>query len=163
MQTPCEEPSHERPRNVLTSAERHEQLKAIAAALGGLSIAETLGHLINAEIARGTIPDTIPGVTIKRVPDGVYIALDPDTPALLTLDGARKLAELVRDLADPTKRSATTVIDLDHRFSAGRKGNGVQITVPFPGSPRSFSRDLARDLARLLLTAADSAPVVDAA
>ncbi len=68
------------PRNVLTSAERHEQLKAIAAALGGLSIAETLGHLINAEIARGTIPDTIPGVTIKRVPDGVYIALDPRHP-----------------------------------------------------------------------------------
>ncbi|PTE20121.1 hypothetical protein C5F48_19190 [Cereibacter changlensis JA139] len=150
------------PKNLLTSAERHEQLRAIAAAKGGWTVAETLAHLINAEIARGTIPDELPGITIRRVANGVLIALDPESPAVLPLESARALGELVADLADATSRRSGE-FNLQHGFMTARRGQAVQVAVPLGGETRNFSRDLARDFARLVLVEVDKAPTANAA
>ena len=133
--------------------ERLEQIKAIGSALG-LSIADTLGHLIRGEIAKGTITDALPGVSIHRDDASVAIAFDDSAPLKLDLDGAKALAETVKDYTNAGKLQK--LLNLDHNFIVERKGNGVKVTIPLTeGSTKNFSVDVARDFARLVNEAAE--------
>jgi len=132
--------------------ERLEQIKAIGSALG-LSIAATLGHLVRGEIAKGTIADTLPGVSIQRNEGGVVIGFDDDGRQQFDLDGAKSLAALVNDYTGAGKLAK--LINLDHNFMVERQGNGVKVTILFPaGVTKNFSFDVARDFARLVSEAA---------
>lgn len=161
--------------------ERLEQIKAIGVALGGLSTADTIGHLVREEIARGTISEDIPGVEIDRTNEGIVITLGDNPPARLTKGAARNLAESLAgnlnmggamkknadDIAKSLRDDRTAFIKrqrelmrqqrTDIQQSLGliveRRGNGLKIKMP-SGSEKTFSRDLARDLARLVSKAA---------
>jgi len=131
-------------------AERVEQLKAIGDVLG-LSIADTVGHLIRAEIARGTISDALPGITIDRDGDRIIMTIDGPRRHFLPLDTAKAIAAQLRKLVAPGKDGGT--IDLDANWTAYRVGNGIR--VGFSDSVvKTLSRDVAVDLARLIEAAA---------
>lgn len=133
--------------------ERLEQIKAIGAALG-LSIADTLGHLIRGEITKGTIADTLPGVSIQRADSGVAVAFDESKPIMLDQAGAEALAGTVMEYTGTGKLQK--LFNLDHNFIVERKGNGVKVTIPLTGGvTKSFSVDVARDFARLVGAAAE--------
>lgn len=132
------------------SPRRLDQLKAIGAALN-LSLADSIGHMIRREIEAGTIPDTIPGIVIKSVKDGVRITIDDNAVKTFTSVGARSLVATIRDVIDG---DGSSIVNLDYGFSVIRRGNGVKIAVPFPGVENSFSLDLARDFAQLVEDAA---------
>lgn len=135
-------------------SERLDQIKAIGAALGGKSIADTIGHLVRAEVERGTIPDFLPGVTITRQADGVQIALEDDLPVRLSGAGAQSLATTIRNYADGHE-TTSTLFNVDFGYIIARQGNGIKLTIPFKdGTTKSFSRDVARDFARILDKAA---------
>ena len=133
--------------------ERLEQIKAIGSALG-LSIAATLGHLIRGEIAKGTIADTLPGVSIERNEGGIVVGFDDDGRLQLDLDGAKALAALVNEYTGAGKLGK--LLNLDHNFMVERKGNGVKVTIMLTdGITKNFSFDVARDFARLVNEAAE--------
>lgn len=140
--------------NIMVAPERHKQIKAIAKALG-LSIADAIGRMVNAEIARGTIPADIPGFTIMKVADSVGFTIrDGDMPNLMTREAAKALAATIADFAVGAE-TAGAVYNVDHQFVVANRGTGIAISVPTTdGSMKVVSRDVARDVARLLEQAA---------
>ena len=141
-------------QTIMVSPERHHQIKAIAEALG-LSIAETIGHFVRAEISRGTIPADVPGFTVKKLADGVGFTIkDDDEPNVMSRNAAMALANAITDHANGVE-TAGAVFNVDHQFVVAKRGNGVSISVPTTdGSLKVVSRDVARDVARLLERAA---------
>ncbi len=142
---------------VKIAPERLEQLKSLAATLD-LSLGETIGFLISQEVERGTIRDTIPGVTIERSTRsrpgssmrGVAFHFDGEADLWMPRALARAFADTIERAA---AGAAGGVLDLDDDYSVLRVGNGVRIEAPF-GSSRTFTRDVARDIARLISKAA---------
>lgn len=149
------------PVNVRLQPRRLEQLKAIAAA-SGLSIADTVAHMIREKIAAGVIPDDIPGVIVHRVDGGVRIQIDENEPATVTVETARQIVEALRGVVN----GGDSIINLQpfaasKSFSVVRQGTGIKFQVPFHGPTAkrwndapSFSPDLARDLAAVIERAA---------
>ncbi|WP_037317154.1 hypothetical protein [Ruegeria halocynthiae] len=132
------------------SPERHAQVKAIGAALGGLSYAETVGYMVNCEIAKGTIPPGIQGVNLVAGNTGILIGLDDQPPVPFSKDGVADLAKTLRAFVDGDEK-AQKLVNMQHNYLIERKGNGVKLTIPFAGKvTKSFPCDVARDLAELL-------------
>lgn len=130
-------------------SERLGQIKRIAEALGGLSISDTVGHLVRQEIERGTIEKTLPGIEIKHSAPAVVIAFDGGAPLRLTPEGAECLAKTIIEFT--LGYEAKTTIDMTHKFAVARKGSGIKVTLPaFGGVTKTFSRDVATDLAKLI-------------
>jgi hypothetical protein len=130
--------------------ERLDQLKAIAAALD-LSLSDTIGHLIRAEIAKGTIADAIPGAIIKRTKGGVRVQLGDQPVRTYTVANALSIAEMIRDVIEG-KMGGWLNVDCDFRVEL--RGNGVVLYADTRGEPKIVSRDVARDIARLIEAAA---------
>lgn len=133
------------------STERHAQIAAIKKALNHQTLSETIAYFVNNEIVKGTIPAGIQGVTVNHSDTGCTVAFDEQPPISLSPDRAATLAERLREFTDPSKR-AELVADIGGNYSIERKGNGVKLTIPMSrtGVTKSFSRDLARDLADLI-------------
>jgi len=130
--------------------ERHAQIKAIRAALEHQTISETIAHLINAEIAKGTIPPGIEGVNISPDSDGLLIGFDAEPSVKFSSAAVDDLAATLLEFSEIGK-SAQKLINMQHNFQIERQGNGIKLTIPFNGTvTKSFSRDLARDMADLL-------------
>ncbi len=129
--------------------ERHIQIKAIASARG-LSIAETVAHFVNNEIAAGIIPAGIDGVNVHKCDNGLLINFDDEPPVLFSKEGAADLAATLREFTDEKKR-AQKVANMQFNYMIERKGNGVKLTIPMSGSvTKSWPRDIARDVADLV-------------
>jgi hypothetical protein len=124
---------------------RLDQLKALSAALN-LSLADTVGHLVRKEIAAGTIPDTIPGIVVKRVGDKVSVAVDDHSAASYSLDTARKLATTIRAVIDGAPGEMNVMLN----FGVIRRGTGMKLFLPLGGPETILSPDLASDLADLI-------------
>jgi hypothetical protein len=134
--------------------ERLQQIKNIGAVLG-LSIADTVGHLIRAEVARGTIPDALPGINLARKGNVVVVGLDDETISTFSLSAARSLADTVAEFT-VAEKAMQKLYNLDHDFMVERKGNGIKVTIPaMNGITKAFSFDVARDFARLVKEAAE--------
>lgn len=131
--------------------ERHAQIVAIKSALNHQTLSETMAHFVNTEIAKGTIAPGIDGVTIASVDGGRTVAFDDQPPNFFSPERAQTLAATLREFADPSKR-AERIANIGGNYTIERKGNGVKLTLPLArdGVTKSFSRDLARDLADLL-------------
>jgi hypothetical protein len=129
--------------SVKVAPERLEQLKALSAKLG-LSLSDTIAHLIRGEIARGTIPDVLPGISIKRTAKHVELTVYSQSFKLPP--------QAAMNFADNIEKAASGkiggVLDLDDHWQVVRVGNGIKI------GERPFSRDVANDIARLLRIAA---------
>ena len=128
---------------------RLDQLKALSAALN-LSLADTVGHLVRKEIAAGTIPDTIPGIVVKRAGDKVSVTVDDHPAVSYSFDTARKLATTIRAVIDGAPGEMNVMLN----FGVIRRGTGMKLFLPL-GSPETIlSPDLAGDLADLVDKAA---------
>ncbi|MBZ9757848.1 hypothetical protein LB524_21410 [Mesorhizobium sp. ESP6-5] len=140
---------------------RVEQLKAIGAKLG-LSNAGVIARMIREQIEAGVIPDVIPGVTVRRLDDGVLIQIDDSQPSTVTFDTAGKIVEALRSVANGGGGVVELQpFDASKSFSVVRQGTGIKFQVPFHGPNAhhwndgpSFSPDLARDLAGVIEQAA---------
>lgn len=128
---------------------RAEQLKAISVALN-LPLSDTIGHLIRREIAAGTIPDHIPGVIVARVDRGISITIDEHPAAIYRVEEARELASTIREVA----AGGSGVINTPGKFGVYRRGNGIKLSLPFPGPETAFPVDIVRDIAALIEKAA---------
>lgn len=132
--------------------ERHAQIKAISAALNHQTLSETIAHFVNSEIEKGTIPPGIEGVNISPAGDGLLVSFDDAPTVSFSSEGAADLAATLREFTDAEKR-AEKLVNMRHNYQIEKKGNGVKLTIPFTGEvTKTFSRDLARDLADLLTT-----------
>ncbi|WP_170402361.1 hypothetical protein [Ruegeria arenilitoris] len=132
------------------SPERHAQVKAIGDAIGGLSYAETIGYMVNCEIAKGTILPGIQGVNLHPYGSGALIGFDDQTPIPFSKEGVADLANTLRAFVDGDEK-AQKLVNMQHNYLIERKGNGVKLTIPFAGKvTKSFPCDVARDLAVLL-------------
>lgn len=137
-------------------AERLNQLKAIGAALD-LSLADVIGRMIRAEIERGTISDVIPGIDIQRSALGVAVTFDSGEQHVLPDSAARRFADQITILASPSRPSVDGgMTDIDDDWQAVRIGNGIHIGFPSSGERKILSRDVARDVARLIKDASQS-------
>lgn len=133
-------------------AERVEQLRAIAAARRLPTVTAAIGYLIRKEIAAGTIPADLPGISIKKNAKGVAIGFDDRTPTIYAKADAAKLARTIRDVA---LGEAAGLADITGNWIVVGRGTGVKVHVPAGSDARTFSRDLALDLADLIETAAE--------
>lgn len=136
---------------IMIPTERHHQLAAIGSALN-LSMAETVARLVRSEIAAGTIPADLPGIKVERVADAVRVTIDDNTETTYSKGGAVELADAIERASSGKPMN---VLDLDADFAVERRGNGVKVSVPFTGTARAFSRDVAADLAALIRAAAE--------
>ena len=128
--------------------ERLEQLKAIGAALD-LSIADTVGHLIRAEIERGTISDDLPGIQVRPSRGKLSIRFDDHDATLVSTASAKALADT---LAEITAGGVGGFVNIDQDYLVMRQGNGIKITLPWPKGPiKVLSNDVARDLSRVIV------------
>jgi hypothetical protein len=124
---------------------RLEQLRIIGEVLG-LSVADTIAHMIRKEVEIGTIPADIPGIMIEAIEGGVSIKIDDGLPVVMTAAGAKSLAASIRSAV----AGKAGVANLDHHFMFMRRGAGYKLAAPFPGEEHSVSGDLALDIARLI-------------
>ncbi|MBP2446388.1 hypothetical protein [Rhizobium leguminosarum] len=138
-----------KPDSLRLSPRRLEQLHAIAGALG-LSVTETITHMIRREIAAGTIPAAVPGFAVKKEADGVSIQIDNGPGKTYSVEGARALAATIRG----TVAGEVGVFSVKHGYSFIRLGRGFKLSSPMPGSEVSMTGDLAIDLAEQIEKAA---------
>ena len=142
------------PEIIQIPTERHAQLKALASKLG-LTINDTLGHLIRQEIAKGTIPDTIPGFVLEAASGGVQVGFENEPFVSLTRDAALSLADTIETIVRGDLKS---ILNADAGLiEVTRVGTGIKIAL-FHGGSRVVSRDVARDIAGIVRRAADRLP-----
>lgn len=131
--------------------ERVDQLRAIAAARQLPTLSAAVGYMIRKEIAAGTIPAGLTGVSVAAVETGVSITFGDQSPAIYAKAGAVKLACTIREVA---RGEAGGLADIAGNWIVRGKGAGVKVHVPAASNPRAFSRDVALDLADLIEAAA---------
>lgn len=131
--------------------ERVDQLRAIAAARQLPTVSAAVGYLIRKEIAAGTIPAGLSGISITSGEPGVSIAFGDKLPVIYTKANAAKLANTIREVA---RGEAGGLADITGNWIVQGKGAGVRVHVPAGTDPRTFSRDVALDLADLIEAAA---------
>lgn len=139
-----------KPDSIRISPRRLEQLNRIADA-HGMSATEAISYFINAEIAAGTIPATIPGFVIKPVPGGVFIRLDEGEEITVPAETARAIAKAIRGVID----GEPGVVSITGNYSCIRAGRGYKVRIPFSSPEVSMTADLAEDLAGLIEKAAE--------
>lgn len=149
------------PATIKLSPRRHEQLRAIASTLG-LSITDTIAHMIRDQIGAGVIGPDLPGVIARRVDDGVFVQIDDAEPATVSVEIARQIAEALRSVAN----GGAGLVNLSpfkarDSFAVTRKGTGVLVQIPYHGPTAtkqadapSFSASEARDVANVIEQAA---------
>lgn len=134
---------------------RVEQMKALAARLG-LSLSDTIGHLLNEQIAAGNLEPIIPGVSIKRNGEAVVLGFGDHPPAQLTIDDAKSVAAEIRQriAGSELRQNVYAFVDAQapdfglRSVRVQKKGTGVNLHIN--GEMKSFSLSLAKDLADLI-------------
>jgi hypothetical protein len=140
---------------LMVAPERLTQLKAIGAAHNLQTVSEIIAHLINTEIERGTISDTIPGFEVKATDrDRIIIRIGDGDAVPFTTETA---AELADHLAVPRSPKDSGVLNLDADFKVIRRGAGIHLSIPMDAPPKPMSHDLARDLSRIITGQIDAA------
>lgn len=138
--------------NVTMPEERMFQLRELADAMGGASMSETMKALFEAARAQGLIQNhTLPGVTINALSNGIVIQFDYGTRAPFSFEGARALAETIRQfVAGENDRTLQT--NSAHNFSVQRKGRGIAVTISLSETPqiKNWNADIAAEFADLI-------------
>lgn len=132
-------------------AERHAQLKQMAANMGGVNVSEVLAKLIEFAQGKGLIDQDIPGVRINSLSGGLAIKFQDGETVKFSFEEAARLASAIRDYLSG-ERSAKVDGEC---FSLKGKGQGIAISIPGNGEAQKvFDRGLATDFARLIENAA---------
>lgn len=138
------------PTHISLPNERVEQLRMIAK-VKNTTIPEVIAGFVRAEIERGTIPATIPGIEVAS--DGPSITIKANGfEATVPMGEGPTLADLL-------KGSATATADPERKkrwleglaalsgVKVKRAGNGVKLVSPFTGKEYPLNLDVAADLA----------------
>lgn len=134
---------------------RHEQLKLLAQKLG-LSLADTVAHMLKEQVAAGVLPAGVPGIEVKADAGSVILTVDENQPVRFTREVARQMAEGLRAVADfsllnAQKLGRSAGIPWEFRpsdnYTIARQGAGIRFGAPFGGKAVMLTADLARDLA----------------
>lgn len=148
--------------SITLPVERAAQLHTLADALG-VTVSEAVEHLINREIAAGTIPDELPGFEIKIAEKHVWLTMPDFGFPPLHPAHARYVADLLCHIADHGTAGRGNVLGLADgmRLIVGRKGRGVLLIGQDDALDRtckaSMTPQMARDLARQIRKAANQA------
>lgn len=138
------------PTHISLPNERVEQLRMIAKAKN-TTIPEVIAAFVRAEIERGTIPATIPGIDVAT--DGPTITIKAKGfEASVPVKEGPTLSELL-------KASATATADPERKMrwiegmaalsgvKMKRAGNGLKLVSPLTGREFPLNLDVAADLA----------------
>lgn len=135
-------------------ADRVEQLRQFADAIGGGTLSEAMGQLFKLAREQGLIEHNIPSVQINRFPDGIAIALRDGQTEGLSFGDATMIADQLRECVNGTdngRKSADREPDSEAMWLVYRQGGtAVGLAIPAASEPRLFSLDLALELADLL-------------
>jgi hypothetical protein len=134
--------------------ERFFQLQELSDALGGKTMSETLQALFAAARDQGLIKGhSIPGVEVKinALSDGIVIQFDDGAYVPFSFEGARALADTVRQFVAGTN-TKPLIDDTKHGFSVRRKGRGLIVTIAFSETApeKAWNTDLATEFADLI-------------
>jgi hypothetical protein len=133
--------------HIVVPDERAEQLNALAEVYGRISIADTVGVLINREIAAGRLPDELPGFEIIRRGDEVSLKATGVFQVTFPSEAAKLLAALLRD----ERPQWMSILDPDLMLVITRRGSGLKIRAATSLAEKTLSLSVARDLGRLIL------------
>lgn len=128
-------------------AERHAQLKQMAANMGGVNVSEVLAKLIEFAQGKGLIDHDIPGVTITSLPDCLAIEFEEGDIFSFSFEEAGRLAFAIRAYLSGERGAKAE----EENFSLKGKGQGIAISIPANRQPpKVFDRGLAAEFARLI-------------
>lgn len=138
------------PTHISLPNERVEQLRMIAK-VKNTTIPEVIAGFVRAEIEKGTIPATVPGIDVST--DGPAITIKANGfEATVPMGEGPTLADVLKGSA-----SATADPERKKRWLEGlaalsgvkvkRAGNGVKLVSPLTGREFALNLDVAADLA----------------
>lgn len=135
-------------------SERVEQLRMLAKTLD-MTIADCIAMFIREQIAKGVLPDTVPGITIERKGDS--IALDTGSfKRDMTADLAKAYASQVRGMLDAIKTPTPSNPFLTSaRLDATKRGTSIKLIDRSTGAETTLAPSVAFDFARVLQQASE--------
>lgn len=145
--------------NIGLSKSRVVQLQALAEAWG-VSQADAIGRMINAQIEAGILPRALPGVTIKTEGEAVLIGFDGAEPITVSKTAANDLARSIRVRAGVSDLAAGAFEFVERQWPdpglsptrVDRRGRGVIVRVGT--ARRTFALMEAKEIADLIEAAA---------
>ena len=138
-------------------SERVEQLRALSKARN-INMADLIAEYVNQQIALGNLPDTVPGIAVRR--RGARVSIDfGDFQKSFDTEVAVAFAKGMRWLATPRARAMNTLLGEALEAFAGFATVGLSrhatsIKVSEGGKHRTLAPSIARDLARVIEKAA---------
>lgn len=155
-------------KHLVISDERHKQLSDLAEQKG-IGIAEAFGLVMRAAIDAGLLDGLVDGFKIHAQQGAVWFELAETNDKrasmmamaigfsglrpTMTPAEAYAFADRIEALCDGARELPPMPMEF-HRVA--RVGQGVRFTL-FVGTERTVSKDIARDIARLVRRAADNA------
>lgn len=134
--------------------ERVEQLRMLAKNLD-MTIADCIAMFIREQIAKGNLPDEVPGITIERRGDNVTV----DTGAFvrdMTADLAQAYAAQVHGMLEGIKASTPGNPFLTSaRLDVAKRGTSLKLIDRSTGAEKTLAPSVAFDFARVLMQSAD--------
>lgn len=134
--------------------ERAEQLRMLAKKLD-MTISDCIAMFIREQIAKGNLPDAVPGITIERRGDSVTV----DTGAFvrdMTADLAHAYAAQVRGMLDGIKTPAPGNPFLTSaKLDVAKRGTSLKLIDRSTGAEKTLAPSVAFDFARVLKQSAD--------
>ncbi len=133
-------------------AERHAQLKQMAANMGDVNVSEVLAKLIEFAQGKGLIDHDIPGVRINSLSGWLAIKFEDGKTVNFSFEEAARLASAIRDYLTGERGAKAE----SENFSLKGKGQGIAISIPANSqTPKVFDRGLAAEFARMVERAVD--------
>jgi hypothetical protein len=125
-----------------------EQLRTLAANRN-ITMAELIGDFVREQVKLGNLADDVPGFIIFPKGDRLHFGIAGSNGTTLSLADAAKLAE---QLEVAIAGKAGGYIDIDADWIVARVGTAIRIGTT-TGETKTISRDIARDVLRVLRTA----------
>jgi hypothetical protein len=135
-------------------SERVEQLRTLSKNLD-MPIADCIAMFVREQIAKGNLPDEVPGITVKQTGNNIALDLGAFT-RVMTKDIATAYAAQVHGMltaiATPSKANPfMPEIGLD----VARRGTSIKLIDRTSGAEKTLARSVAEDFARVLSQAAE--------
>ncbi|MGN8117519.1 hypothetical protein [Labrys sp. 22185] len=154
-----------RPSSTITlPAARAEQLRRLAAARN-VSVVAALEGLLSEAVARGELPDELPGFAVQVVGESVVVSM-PGQKGLVRLPATdwliiQSMATMIERLAtnDMVGRGYKIQLEADCLVTLGRTGRGIVVKVEGASTDAvSMTGAVALDLVRLIRSAIETIP-----
>lgn len=138
------------PTHISLPNERVEQLRMIAAAKNQ-TIPQVIADFVRAEIAKGTIPDALPGIDVEVAGPRIVIK-SGDFEASVPTDEGLTFADLLKQSGglmgfdEDRRRRWIEGLAVLSGAKLKRAGNGLKIVSPITGRELPLNLDIAADL-----------------